>query len=369
MNDFIDIYTRLKMKINEKIIVSYYSSYGKRKTKEVTLLNIIEFKYIIVEDEEEVLNIPFFGIKSMIESITIKENNKQIYYNPYVNKDIFDGLYIKDCQSEEIRRKVFNDEEFDFEKRDEFIRRNNAKNIKLSYNDLFLSEKQKREFTYFFEFLINELKQYCKRNGLDSKLKFINSGTTSIVYEIGDKIIKIGKPRRNKIIPYCEFLLQPIINRDFEFDGYPIHIEVTQKVNTFQNIKDIKDFSQMESIINEFQENLHNIGLETTDLHFGNIGILNCDNHIHYDSIEFDTGNDFATSIMYNNNKRIFQKGELVLLDLDSLKIVDSVKYANYLKSIGYQVYQEYFDDNDDNIEQKKIQKCLNKIIKSTSSY
>ncbi len=364
--NFIDIYTRLKMRINEEIIVSYYSSYGKRTKKEYTLLNIIGFEYILLEDDKEIVNIPFFGVKSMIESINIKESNKQIYYNPYANKEIFDGLYVKTGLIENIKQKMLNNLEFDFEKRDDFIRKYNEKNTKINYDDLFLSEKQKKEFNYFFEFLIKELKQYCKRNGLDSKLKFINTGTTSIVYEIGDKIIKIGKPRRNKIIPYCEFLLQPIINRDFEFDGYPIHIEVTQKVNTFQNIKDIKDFSQMESIINEFQENLRNIGLETTDLHSGNIGILICDNRIHYDSIEFDTGNVFATSIMYNNNKRSFQKGELVLLDLDSLRIVDTVKYSNYLKSIGYQGYQEHFDDN---IEQKKIQKCLNKIMNSTSSY
>lgn len=364
MNDFIDIYTRLKMKINEEIIVSYYSSYGKKTTKEYTLLNIIGFEYILLEDDKEIINIPFFGIKSMIESITIKQN--KIYYNPYVNKEIFDGIYIKNGITENIKQKMLNNLEFDFEKQDDFIRKYNEKNTIINYDDLFLSKKQKIEFNYFFEFLIKELKQYCKRNELDSKLKFINVGTTSIVYEIGDKIIKIGKPRRNKIIPYCEFLLQPIINRDFEFDGYPIHIEVTQKVNTFQNKKVVQDSSQIESIINEFQENLRNIGLETTDLHSGNIGILICDNRIHYDSIKFDTGNDFATSIMYNNNKRIFQKGELVLLDLDSLRIIDTVKYANYLKSIGYQGYNEHFDEK---IEQKRIQKCLNKIIKLTSSY
>ena len=364
--DFIDIYTRLKMKINEKIIISYYSSYGRKKIKEVTLLNIIEFKYIIVEEDDEIINIPFFGIKSMIETITIKENNKPIYYNPYVNKDIFKGLYIKVEQIEKIKKLMFDGKEFDFEKRDEFIRRYNAKNIKLCYDDLFLSKKQKKEFNCFFELLIKDLKQYCERNGFDSKLKFITTGTTSIVYEIGDKVIKIGKPRRKKTIPYCEYLLQPIINRDFEFDGYPIRIEITQKVNVFENNKQIKDYFQMESIINEIQENLRTIGLETTDLHSGNIGILICENCIHYDSINFDIGSEITTSIQYNNNKRVFQKGELVLLDLDSVEIIDKVKYANYLKDIGYQDWQAVLQNEEDEIEQKKVQKCLNKIIKSS---
>ena len=82
--NLIDVYTRLKMKIEEPIIVTYYSSYGKKHTKEVILLNIIEFKYIIVEDDEEILNIPFFGIKSMIESITIKKNNFLILFIYYI---------------------------------------------------------------------------------------------------------------------------------------------------------------------------------------------------------------------------------------------------------------------------------------------
>lgn len=364
--NLIDVYTRLKMKIDEPIIVTYYSSYGKKHTKEVILLNIIEFKYIIVEDDEEILNFPFFGIKSMIESITIKKNNKRVYYNPFVNKDIFSGLYIKDGQTEKIKNLMFDGKEFDFKKREEFIRRYNSKNVKLKYDDLFLSKKQKKEFNVFFEFLINELVNYCKKRGLDSKLKYITTGTTSIVYEIGDKVIKIGKPRRKATIPYCEFLLQPIINRDFEFDGYLIHLEVTQKVNIFKNVEGFEILFQMESLINEIQENLRSIGLETTDLHYGNIGTLIDKNCIHYESVNFEAGNDFATSIKYNNNKRILDKGEIVLLDLDSIEIIDKVKYANYLKNIGYKNWQEVLQNEEDEIEQKKVQKCLNKIIKSS---
>ena len=105
------------------------------------------------------------------------------------------------------------------------------------FDELFFLEKPKDEFIVFFELLIKELTNYCKNNGLDPSIKFVGSGMTSAVYSIGDKIIKIGIPRRNECIPYCEYLLQPIINRDFEFDGYPIHIEVTQKVLVYQDIK------------------------------------------------------------------------------------------------------------------------------------
>ena len=38
-----------------------------------------------------------------------------------------------------------------------------------------------------------------------------------MIWEIGNKILKIGLPRRMKKIPYHHIILQPIINNDFKF--------------------------------------------------------------------------------------------------------------------------------------------------------
>ena len=204
------------------------------------------------------------------------------------------------------------------------------------FDELFFLEKPKDEFIVFFELLIKELTNYCKNNGLDSSIKFVGNGMTSAVYSIGDKIIKIGIPRKNESIPYCEYLLQPIINRDFEFDGYPIHIEVTQKVLVYQDIKKYCSCSDFSAIIDDFYEKLYSIGLASSDLHIGNIGILTSDNTIHFDLGNFDIGNDIATSIMNNNNLRVRHAGEFVIIDLDCLKIVNMTKYSKYLRSIGF---------------------------------
>ena len=278
----------------------------------------------------------------MIESIIIKNSNKPIYFNPYVNKDIFEGLYIKKGYTENIEQSLLGKTNLNLEDREKFIQKYKAKESNFEYDELFFSEKQKREFTDFFELLIKDLANYCENNRLDSSLRLIGKGTTSIIYSIGDKIVKIGKPRRKSSIPYCEYLLQPIINRDFEFDGYPIHVEVTQKVLVCENIKDSWSDEKFVAIRDELAEKLHVIGLKSTDLHPANIGVLTSENKIHFDSINFDIGNEVSTSIQNNNNLIIKGAGEFVIIDLDCLEIEDMAKYSDYLRSIGFS-----FENND----------------------
>lgn len=336
MNDFLDIYTRLKMETDSEITLTYYSSYGHKETKKFKLIDVVGFSYVLVENEEGKVSIPFFGMDAMIESITIKKSNKPIYFNPYANEDTFEGLYVKKGYTEKIKQNLFGKTDLNLEDRENFIQKYKAKESAFEYDELFFSEKQKKEFNDFFELLIRDLTNYCKNNGLDSNLKLIGKGTTSIIYSIGDKIVKIGKPRRKSSIPYCEYLLQPIINRDFEFDGYPIHIEVTQKVLVCENIKDSWSDEKFVAARDEIAENLRNIGLKSTDLHPGNIGILTSENRIHFDSVNFDTGNEVCTSIQNNNNLRIKGVGDFVIIDLDCLEIEDMDKYSDYLRSIGF---------------------------------
>ena len=71
MDDFLDIYTRLKMETDSDIILTYYSSYGYGLTKKFKLIDVVGFSYVLVENEEGKVSIPFFGMDSMIKSITI----------------------------------------------------------------------------------------------------------------------------------------------------------------------------------------------------------------------------------------------------------------------------------------------------------
>lgn len=346
MNDFLDIYTRLKMKTDSDVIVTYYSSYGDKQIKEFKLLDVVGFSYLLLESDNEKVSIPFFGRNAMIESITFKNIDKPIYFNPYLNKDMFNGYYVNSEDLERVKQSFLQNANLNLDDRENFIQKFKAKESNFELDELFFSEKQKKEFNDFFALLIKDLTAHCKNNGLDSNLTIIGRGTTSIIYSIGDKIVKVGKPRRKNSIPYCEYLLQPIINRDFEFDGYPIHIEVTQEVIVCEDVKNMWEDEKFVAIKDELAEKLHEIGLKSTDLHPANIGILTSENKIHFDSIYFDTGNQFVTSIQNNNNLRIRGKGEFVIIDLDCLEIEDVNKYTEYLRNIGVS-----FQPNDDSIK------------------
>ena len=53
MSDLIEVYTRLKMKTDCLITLTYFSSYGYETTKKYKLIDIVGFSYILVQNEEE----------------------------------------------------------------------------------------------------------------------------------------------------------------------------------------------------------------------------------------------------------------------------------------------------------------------------
>lgn len=337
MNNLLDCYTKLRFKIGSDIVVTYYSNDGNKYTREFTLFEIEEFSYIYVGSSTETFSLPFVSDKIIIESIKFKGHSCFVYFNPYIRE--FDNPFMYcDLISEKIKLSL-SKHNLSLKERKKAVSKYLGKFETVIYDKLFFSEKQKEEFKLFFNMLVYELSEYAKRNGFDPNLKEVCSGTTSIVYEIGDKIIKIGKPRRNYGIPYCEYILQPIVNQIFEFDDYPIHIEVTQKVlvldnkDGFASMSEDARFNEITSIL---RRELYLIGLHSDDLHPGNVGILLDDNRIHFDSIFFDTASSEVTSIFNNNNLRILPKGRYVIIDLDSLEIEDFEKYNAYLESIGY---------------------------------
>lgn len=341
MDNLLDIYTKIKLRTGSSIIVTYYSNDGNKYTEEFSLFDISVLKNVpyisIRNDSGKLINISFMSPETIIESITFKGYNKPIYFNPHLST--FNNPFTNYEQLKKIMENLFIKDESALTRRNKIINTYLAKYGNVLYDDLFFSKKQKEEFEVFFQMLVNELSAYAQKNNFDSNLKKVCSASTSIIYEIGDKIIKIGKPRRTPTIPYCEYILQPIINRDFEFNGYPIHIEVTQKVFALDNKDGYASESEDErflEITSTLSTKLYSIGLTSDDLHPGNVGILLSDNKIHFESIPFDTGSDKTTSIDNNNSLRILPKGNFVIIDLDSLTIEDQEKYSNYLKTIGY---------------------------------
>lgn len=350
MINYLDVYTRLCLHNFSDVLVTYYYSGGNKITKKAVLIEVVDFDYITIREEDYFFNVHFFEKNMMIESITPINSTKPIYNNPYINKDLFNGEYIDKEKVAVIKEKILGKKELDSNDKEKIESIKNhvyqyfVSTKDFEYDDLFFSKKQKKEFEDFFEILIKGITNYCEKNGLDNELKLIDSGSSSLIYSIGDKIIKLGAPRRQSNIPYCEYVLQPIINKDYYFDDYPIHVEITQKVKTLKEINNVVFYSTFNEEINDLHDKLESIGLAAHDLHEDNIGILMTENKIHYDSIEFDTGDRDVTSIEYNNNLKVRGPGEFVILDLDCIEIVDMKKYTNYLKSLGFAIEDKIYN-------------------------
>ena len=230
MIDLIEAYAKIKLRIDNDIVVTYYLGNGNKVTKKCKLLNIYKFSYICVLVDDKVSYLRFLDYDMVIESIKSSDSNSYLYYNLYIQENIFDNGFIKVDSLYDIKRKIMDYNEIELDNIDDYIEDYLSRGDILEYDDLFFSKKQREEFELFFNTLIKGLSNYAKKNGFNNELRHISSGTTSIVYELGDKIIKIGKPRRYDTIRYFEYLLQPIYNKLMDFDGYPIWVEVTQKV-------------------------------------------------------------------------------------------------------------------------------------------
>lgn len=362
IND-IELYTCLKLKIGKEILITYYTSYGIKEEKKYILDDVVGLDYLTLIDNNSrnKINIPFFGNNSIIGKIELIPSNDILYNNEFVNEELFSGELIDENELVKIIINVFGENRINLEDRKNYIQKFDSRNIDFDYNDLFITDKQKKEFQEFFKLLIDDISRYCKNNNLDCSLSIVGCGSTSIVYSIGDKIIKIGKPRRSNKLPFCEHLLQPIINKDFEFDGYQIHIEVTQKVITFDKNSNFVHSERYFDIIEQISYDLQEFGIYCKDLNYQNIGILTKENKIHFDSIHFDYANDEVTSIINNNNLNPKVEGEYVIIDLDCLEIVDIKRYASYLLYVGFsrEYVKDFVKKYNDSIEEKLNNKSL----------
>lgn len=173
----------------------------------------------------------------------------------------------------------------------------------------------------------------------------MTGGSYSAVYEIGSKILKIGKaactykvPKNNKRFLQSLFRFQfPFTNQqDYEDD---FRIEIMEKCDTKSNITDDELY--------ELWEDIRRDGMIWTDISKSNVGRLLRDNKIYFNGIE----NVYKPNLGFeeNNDVEVLKKGELVLIDLDYVYSIDSDFVQNSIFSSWGRISQ--FED----IYQRKL--------------
>ena len=156
------------------------------------------------------------------------------------------------------------------------------------------------------------------------------SGAYSTVYQIGDKVIKIGRKRGVFTKINNKRFLQPLY-RDEVLDknesDFLFCIEITEKVDT--------DNITKEDVYQIYKE-LRDQGLIWTDCKEDNLGRLLKDNKVYFRGI--DKVDKVATGYL-NDIDEILKKGDLVIIDNDYIYNEEDYFKNNYLAP------SEYFDE------------------------
>ena len=138
-------------------------------------------------------------------------------------------------------------------------------------------------------------------------IKHLSTGGYSNVLKIGNKILKLGRKRKNFSIKNNKRFLAGFrgeIN-SLDDDSVVLVYEITEMVDTKNN-------SSID--LYELYKELRDEGLIWTDCDKENVGILLRDNKVYYKDIK--TIDKFATGYT-TENKEILKKGEAVILDND----------------------------------------------------
>ena len=220
----------------------------------------------------------------------------------------------------------------------------------------FIVDDYKDEVLKTLEALIYDL---CNRdnNGFEKKFGKINfenirklgEGSYSVVYGIGDRVIKIGRDRGIWEIPDNPYIVTPIIRERIDVSEDEIsphlYVEVTKKVNPITETELTPD---LEEELYEIYAKLREMGIIWADVKYENVGRLIEEQNPHFASSEFLSLDPSKLTKEIKARK----KGSLVILDIDLLMTEEEFNERNKidpaysLKSdLAYKFYKRYEEE------------------------
>ena len=183
-----------------------------------------------------------------------------------------------------------------------------------------------------------------------SDIDRISMGGFSSVYNVGNKVIKIGT-RMNYTFTDNPYIVKPLLRRSFG----GIVVEVTEKVDTNIHVD--------ENQLYEMYSNLRDMGLIWTDIKSANIGRLLKDNKYYWNSELSDSSK--ARGLNEKVGEVELKKGDLVLLDADWIFTEGSnIKVPPF--SQAEQLYYKFKDRYDnEHMKLNEEQETINNIEES----
>lgn len=140
-----------------------------------------------------------------------------------------------------------------------------------------------------------------------SSIKLIGRGEFSDVYQIGNKIIKLGKKRGTKTFPNNPYIVKPLLRKELELgEKTKIFVEVCEKILTNCCTKEDVD---------EIYKKMRRLGLVWIDVKQKNLGKLLKDNKIYWNK-PLSPG-DTALMLQEYRGSEELKKGDVVICDAD----------------------------------------------------
>lgn len=288
---------------------------------------ILLYKYIL---ENNLLNVSSYALfKSMYEN-----NCKELLYN---NLDL---ILKKSYKLIEIKNIVSNDVKFK-EKINEFIKNNPDNviyNLVMSYIGLTKQEIDEEKIFDFVKAIVDEI--LVSENKKYSDIKYLGEGSSTAVYLIGDKVLKIGSERIPLNIPNNKRFLKPLLRKhinSIKNNEVLFCIEITERVDT-NNIT--------EDDVYEIYKEFRDLGYVWADANIRNTGRLLKKNKIYFKEEIKPT----KESIHYFGDNEIeLDKGELIILDNEFI-----FEYENFINNLGFENAHKFLKRLENRYQEEK---------------
>lgn len=193
--------------------------------------------------------------------------------------------------------------------------------------------------------LIEEL--LVDQNARMVDIERIGSGGYSKVYQIGEKVLKIGKPRETYKIPNHPRILQPLTRTNLidERDNNKIFgcIEVSDRVDLLCSSKEqeqeLADNEEAVEKLYQIYKELRDDGIIWTDVRFANVGKLRKRNVPELDGEEMDVDPE-AVGMDKSVKGKVLEVGEWVIIDTDYIWREEDNKSMAYSKKSYFKEFE-----------------------------
>lgn len=201
----------------------------------------------------------------------------------------------------------------------------------------------------FREILKSEGKKFCD-------VEMIGEGGFSQIFKVGDKVIKVGAPRKTYNIPNHRRIIQPLarVNLTNQYQESIGTIEVTDEVDTSRGALSKITKEDLYRIYKELRDD----GIIWTDPKINNLGILKRKNVPTIRGKHFQVSPISAGFINELKEIKPLNKGDIVIVDTDYL-------YLQGQKDISYNnnPYIDYFEKRYQEEKRKKGKDSTEKKI------